>query len=116
MRRSNSTTISLTSVALWVVLRPLGEPLDVSGPHRLEHGGEFPEGVVVGTIQTPLSVRSHRNSADIPEFGQVLRYSRARHVNTVGDHADWEFVLPDELQDLLTTGLGNDMKRIDALI
>jgi hypothetical protein len=97
-------------------LRQRGEAIELRPPEGLEELGERAQPVVVGAIETALSIAANSDEAGVTEKREVLRDAGIAELELVGELTDRPFVSPDETENLLPPGLGNELKRIHQLI
>jgi len=97
-------------------LRQRGETIELRPPEGLEELGERAKPVVVGAIETALSIAANGDEARITEKREVLRDAGVTELELVGELADRPFVSPDEAENLLPSRLGDELKRIHQII
>jgi hypothetical protein len=92
---------------LFVGLGEAFEREELGAPHGLEVLGERPEGGFVGDVEVLSSLLSHRDESGVAEDAEVLRDGAEGDVDVGGDVAGGSFLVPDELEDFLSPGLGD---------
>jgi hypothetical protein len=96
------------------VLSQLRQSVELHRPHLLEGLPERTKRLQIGSVEVALAVSPDAHKAGLTQHAEVLRDGAKANVESLGDVARRELLVPYEAKNLATPRLGDDLKGIDA--
>lgn len=91
-----------------------GEVAQGLGPHGLQHGPKRSKRFLVGPVEPAVAVGAHVDEAGTAQDGEVLGHRTECDLESLGDFARCQFLVPDQAKDLTSVWLGYDLEGVHS--